>query len=47
MNYRKRVSAVNNPERRRWLALGALALLNHGLRGWAFRHRGLSPEHAG
>ena len=25
----------------------ALALANHGLRGWAFRHRGLSPEHAG
>jgi nucleotide-binding universal stress UspA family protein len=25
----------------------ALALLSHGLRGWAFRHRGLSPEHAG
>src|SRR3979409_353506 len=26
MNYRKTVSIMNNPERRRWLALGALAL---------------------
>ena len=25
----------------------ALALVSHGLRGWAFRHRGLSPEQAG
>jgi nucleotide-binding universal stress UspA family protein len=25
----------------------ALAQVSHGLRGWAFRHRGLSPEHAG
>jgi hypothetical protein len=25
----------------------ALAQLSHGLRGWAFRHRGLSPDHAG
>jgi nucleotide-binding universal stress UspA family protein len=24
-----------------------LAQMNHGLRGWAFRHRGLSPDHAG
>jgi nucleotide-binding universal stress UspA family protein len=24
-----------------------LAQLSHGLRGWAFRHRGLSPEDAG
>src|SRR4030088_1488458 len=26
MDYRKTVSIMNNPERRRWLALGALAL---------------------
>jgi nucleotide-binding universal stress UspA family protein len=25
----------------------ALAQASHGLRGWAFRHRGLSPDHAG
>jgi nucleotide-binding universal stress UspA family protein len=25
----------------------ALAQMSHGLRGWAFRHRGLSPDHAG
>jgi nucleotide-binding universal stress UspA family protein len=25
----------------------ALAQVSHGLRGWAFRHRGLSPERAG
>ena len=25
----------------------ALAQVSHGLRGWAFRHRGLSPDHAG
>jgi nucleotide-binding universal stress UspA family protein len=25
----------------------ALAQVSHGLRGWAFRHRGLRPEHAG
>jgi nucleotide-binding universal stress UspA family protein len=25
----------------------ALAQMTHGLRGWAFRHRGLSPDHAG
>jgi nucleotide-binding universal stress UspA family protein len=25
----------------------ALAQLSHGLRGWAFRHRGLSPDSAG
>jgi hypothetical protein len=25
----------------------ALAQASHGLRGWALRHRGLSPEHAG
>jgi nucleotide-binding universal stress UspA family protein len=25
----------------------ALAQVRHGLRGWAFRHRGLSPDHAG
>jgi nucleotide-binding universal stress UspA family protein len=24
----------------------ALAQVSHGLRGWAFRHRGLSPDHA-
>ena len=24
----------------------ALAQMSHGLRGWAFRHRGLSPDHA-
>jgi Universal stress protein family len=24
-----------------------LAQLSHGLRGWGFRHRGLSPDHAG
>jgi nucleotide-binding universal stress UspA family protein len=24
-----------------------LAQLSHGLRGWAFRHRGVSPDHAG
>jgi nucleotide-binding universal stress UspA family protein len=25
----------------------ALAQVSHGLRGWAFRHRGLRPDHAG